>query len=151
MSRTKAGYGQMAYKLPSGKKSVGYAHRAAFIIAFGGIPDGMQICHKCDNPACFNPSHLFAGTAKDNLHDMAVKGRGNKGKHLPIGDRHWSKSRANELRGSANGNSKLVESQVLEILSSSEKNVRLAERFGVTDALISAIRKRKVWLSVNQA
>lgn len=51
------------------------AHRISFFIHFGEIPDGMWILHKCDNPKCVNPEHLFAGTPKDNTQDMIKKGR----------------------------------------------------------------------------
>jgi hypothetical protein len=51
------------------------AHRVAFGLSNGGIPDGMDILHRCDNPRCCNPKHLFAGTAKDNVDDMMAKGR----------------------------------------------------------------------------
>lgn len=147
MSRTAAGYGQLTYRR-DGRTYLAYAHRAAYALAGNSI-EGIEVCHRCDNPGCFNPAHLFSGSHQQNMADMALKMRSNKGKRLPIGDRHWSKSRP--LRGSSNGHSKLTEKQVLEILESPMRNIRLAEKYGVTDALISAIRKGKVWPHVTQA
>ena len=55
------------------------AHRAAWVVANGEIPDGLCVCHKCDNPKCCNPRHLFLGTRSDNAKDMWQKNRGSVG------------------------------------------------------------------------
>lgn len=68
--RTRQGYGT---KKVSGKWV--YSHRMAYEYAFGPIPDGLLVCHKCDNPPCCNPNHLFLGTGRDNVRDAISKGR----------------------------------------------------------------------------
>ena len=74
-SMTRGGYGHFVI---SGKHY--RAHRAAWIFTNGEIPKGLNVLHKCDNPPCVNPEHLFTGTLKDNAQDMLQKGRYNYNK-----------------------------------------------------------------------
>lgn len=70
------------------------AHRVSATISFGEIPQGMLVCHKCDNPSCCNPNHLFFGSDLDNNRDKKIKGR------------------ARSLKGEASKNSKLTQADV---------------------------------------
>jgi hypothetical protein len=109
------------------------AHRVSFEINGGSIPDGLFVCHKCDNPSCVNPDHLFLGTALENKRDCVRKGRLSP----PIGEAH--------------GRARLTAKQVLDIRSRPAYRgltVNLAKEFGVHHMTISLIRNRKKWVHI---
>ena len=73
-SRNSFGYGQLTIVGPNGKRPR-TTHRLSWELHVGPIPEGMCILHRCDNPPCVNPAHLFIGTKADNYRDMRAKGR----------------------------------------------------------------------------
>lgn len=76
------GYGQItdvARRTAGGRRARSRAHRVAYELAYGQIPDGLYVCHRCDTPRCVRPTHLFLGTPKDNYDDMVAKGRARQG------------------------------------------------------------------------
>ena len=113
-----------------------YISRLIYEIYKGEIPEGMFVCHTCDNRGFVNPEHLFLGTPKDNMIDMANKGRSTKGKIL-------------ENRGSKNVLAKLDETQVLEIKRLlAETNLtrrEIAAMFGVHRGTITSIKIGQSW------
>jgi hypothetical protein len=102
-------------------------HRLAYRLTHGDIPDGMLVCHTCDNPPCCNPAHLWLGTNADNSADMSRKGRASRaGNPWGLGAR----------RGSDAPNAKLTDEQVLEARSKYASGLytfkTLAAEYGIT-------------------
>ena len=127
------------------------AHRMSYLVFVGQIPDGLHVCHRCDNRACVNPNHLFLGTAKDNASDMWAKGRQQDYKNLPKGDNNPARKHPeNMARGERCHSSKLTESEVIEILNSPLNGSSLAKAYGVTHSAICAIKKQKTWKHITQ-
>ncbi len=131
----------MRYKLPSGygmvsmNGKVEYTHRVSYIICIGEIPKGLSVLHRCDNPSCCNPNHLFLGTQTENLDDMTKKGRRRYRAH----------------RGSENGSAKLNESLVIEIRSKYKNGARiskLAKEYRVNNSTIWCITTNRHWKNV---
>lgn len=108
-----------------------YAHRLAWEMEHGKAPK-MFVCHRCDNPPCVNPSHLFLGTPADNMRDMTAKGR----------------YRPYDRRGGRNPRAKLTSDQVLEIRArhgAGEPPRKLAPAYGVSRSHVSNIIARRCW------
>lgn len=74
-SKNNKGYGMLYAGRANGNKDP--AHRVSWLLHYGPIPDGMRVLHRCDNPECTNPEHLFLGTQIDNMRDKERKHRGN--------------------------------------------------------------------------
>jgi hypothetical protein len=148
-SLTSAGYGQYV-SCENGKPKHHYAHRFSFEMLNGCIDDGLNVCHSCDNPSCFNPSHLFAGTQKENIQDMIRKNRAHdRSQCSKRGDEHPSRTQRERLkRGSEHYSSKLKAEDVIYIRLSDKKGVELALLFGVSPAAISSVRHRKCWTHI---
>ena len=126
------GYG----KVSVGNRRTEAAHRVAYFLANGDIPDDKPcILHRCDNRKCVNPSHLFAGTKRENTHDMFAKGRACQQTGA------WQPK-----RGSTNTNAKLTEADVMVIRSriADGENVHdIAADYSVTSGTISHIKHRR--------
>lgn len=114
------------------------SHRVAFYLATGNDPGDLLVCHKCDNPPCCNPQHLFLGTMTDNIRDAARKGR------LMDDPKPYVGSHVGEL----NPQAKLAESDVRQIIASWNSGVtqlQLAQTFGVTKGAIAEITNGNNW------
>lgn len=124
-SRRPAGYGSVY-----GDGQIWDTHKAAWVLTYGPVPDGLCVLHKCDNRACCNPKHLFLGTKADNMRDMHAKGR------------------YVSTRGQETG-SKLTPAQVKEIRSL-RRSARLSyrgigQRFGVSGRCVCDIFAGRTW------
>ena len=122
------GYGMAWYKGKSVK-----ANRVSWIVHNGNLPEwdgygkGICVLHKCDNPACVNPNHLFLGTQKENIKDRQAKGRTAR----QLGEKH--------------GMVKLKEKDIVLIRESKKSGAEMAKLFMVSQATISLIKTRKRW------
>lgn len=127
---TSGGYGRLRV-LVGDKWKTANANRVSWEIHYSDIPDGLFVCHKCDNKLCVNPEHLFLGTPKDNTQDMLSKNRHSKGSSHPV--------------------SKLTEEDVKRIFDLRENGLthqEIADHFSVSRTNVTYILNRKIWKAV---
>lgn len=122
-----SGYGQFKY-LHYGRSDG--AHRVAYQLECGPIPDGLSVLHRCDNPPCVRPDHLFLGTPADNMADMAGKGR------------------AKPPKGEDQPEAKLTTDQVQAIRHDPRTLRAIAADYGVSHSLVHGIKARQRWSHV---
>lgn len=137
-ARHEFGYGIMGGET---WRSNAYAHRVSWVLHFGPIPRGRMVLHRCDNPPCSNPRHLFLGTAKDNWHDAVAKRRTFPQQHPEL-----------MPRGERNGFAKLTEAQVVDVLerfvAGGVTKAELAREYGVTPRVIFLIVTGQAWTHI---
>lgn len=137
-SKNAFGYGSFRKRWTpeTGRGKMTGAHRISYELKVGKIPKGMEVLHKCDNPACCNPKHLFVGTQRDNVVDCVNKGR------------------ANRQKGSQRRNSKITESIVRICRALFKPHSRrfgayaLARKYGIGGANMLNIVKGNAWRHV---
>jgi hypothetical protein len=139
----------MGYRMPSGQgqfgigRTVYLSSRVSYALYNGPVPGDMFVCHRCDNPPCVNPAHLFLGSALDNNRDCKTKGRNAKGEMMRAIRRRQDQC-----------NRKLTADQVAEIrrlhVRGSKTNGRnaLARRFGTTPQNIGLVISGRTWAHV---
>lgn len=128
-------YGVFSVRTPNGTKTV-RAHRYAYELAYGSIPDGLLVCHRCDTPLCVRPDHLFLGTQSDNVKDMHSKGRGGEA----------------DVKGERNGQAKVTAEDVRQIrtrFAAGESPTAIAREYGLTPPSVYDIAKRRSWKHVD--
>lgn len=136
------GYGKLGFQGRTLRAS-----RVAWELTYGPIPDGLFVCHRCDNPPCVRPEHLFLGTAADNSADMAAKGRSARG------DRHGMRTHPERrAKGEHHGIAKLTESVVRAIRADYAAGVGghvvLGRRYGISKTAVRYIVLRQTWKDV---
>lgn len=125
------GYGLIRLSTARTVCSNRHAHRVSWELHNGPIPVGMEVCHRCDNPGCVRPAHLFLGSSADNQRDKVAKGR--------------------QARGARNGNAVLTATRVAELrarfAAGPTNDCHLAREYGVSPTAIRHLRIGLTWRS----
>lgn len=139
------GYGVLSVNAGEKRKLV-LAHRFAYELFKGPIPNGLCVCHACDNPLCTNPDHLFLGTLADNNRDRSNKGRSGRRAFTEEDLKKYSDMN----RGERNNSAKLTEEKVRAIrqLHGIETVKTIAKKFGVSESAIKSIFQGRTWAHV---
>lgn len=119
----KNGHGYGILRIAKGKNA--RVHRLAYEAAFGPMDPSLDGCHRCDNPACFRPEHIFPGSRTVNMRDASKKGR--------------------TVRGTRHGSAKLTEDQVRAIRVDPRPQQAIANEYGISQMSVSFIRRRVNW------
>lgn len=151
--KTTSGYGETCFR-----KHVLYTHRVSYALSFGPVPEGLFVCHHCDNPSCVRPDHLFAGTHTENMRDMMAKGRGITLEQRARGDRNGRRTHPERYQHMVTPDPKLGEQNHLAKLKDTDiPDIRcayaaggvtykqLGARYGVTATNIMYIVRRLHW------
>lgn len=135
------GYGALTFGSSRNER----AHRISWQITHGPIPDGLLVCHKCDNPRCVRPDHLFLGTPKDNTQDMMHKGR----QRFLSGDEHPYRRGRRAASGERHSQAKLTWEKVREIRArhavGNTTYSALAHEYQMSPQSISDIVHNRYW------
>lgn len=123
-----------------------YVHRISFRLFAGVVPGGLCVLHKCDNPQCVNPDHLFLGTKAVNNRDKCQKGRA----HTPSGaDHYYHKFPDKKPIGEKNGRALLTEKDVIEIRNRTDKKAKdLAIEYGVRAITVREAKSGRTWAHI---
>lgn len=153
----KTGYGSFRFSAVMGKKNTGYAHRVAWVLTNGMLPGGLDVLHKCDNPPCCNPAHLWLGTQADNNADRDAKGRGGGPKLKEYYRTHpgVAKARSKNIPrrlGINHPMRKIDDDIVREIRALYSRGKfsarRVAEHLGISEGIVYSVISGKTWSHV---